>query len=93
LKKYLFENFDWTFFPSSHNIQLKLKSNNVRIFEVFGSPDSEKVNTYNDFSKKNSEYTIAKIPSSFPSELVIENGVVKTVGGLILVKLSPQSHL
>jgi len=40
LKKYLFENFDWTFFPSSHNIELKLKSENVKTFEVFGTPDA-----------------------------------------------------
>ena len=24
LKKYLFENFDWTFFPSSHDIEISI---------------------------------------------------------------------
>ena len=52
LKKYLFENFDWTFFPSSYDIQLKLKSDNVKMFEVFGTPDEKDVNSYNNFAKK-----------------------------------------
>lgn len=92
LKKYLYENFDWTFFPSSFNIEIKLKSKNVKIFEVFGTPDSKDVNSYNDFAKKGTDsYIITKIPTSFPSELLVEGGIVKTVGGLILVKLSPQN--
>ena len=51
------------------------------------------VNKYNDFATNNKEYIITKIPSSFPSQLIIENGIVKTVGGLILLKFSPQNNL
>ena len=34
---------------------------------------------------------ITRTASSFPSEIKIDKGVTKTVGGLILVKLSPQN--
>lgn len=52
LKKYLFENFDWTFFPSTYDMEITLCSDNVKFFEVFGSPDADKVKTYNNFAKK-----------------------------------------
>ena len=88
----MFEDFDWTFFPAAHEIEIRLKSDNVRMFEVFGTSDEKDVKSYNDFAKKGQiEFVITKTATAFPSELKIEKGIVKTVGGLILVKLSPQS--
>lgn len=61
---------------------------------MFGSPDHWKVSSYNNFGQKGIEnFVVTKCKSSFPSELNLENGVIKTVGGLILVKLSPQNHM
>ena len=94
LNKYLFENFDWTFFPSCYDMEITLKSDNVRCFEVFGSPDSERVNEYNSFGKKElTEYVVTRVKTGFPSEITIHNGTTKTTGGLFLVKLSPQNQL
>jgi len=94
LNKYLFENFDWTFFPSNYDMKITLRSENVKHFEVFGSPDAQKVKDYNSFGKKGlTEFTITYTKTGFPSELTIVDGVVKTVGGLFLVKLSSQSNL
>ena len=49
LKKYLFENFNFTFFPSNYNIQIDLVENkNVQSIEVFGTVDSKRVREYNN---------------------------------------------
>ena len=61
---------------------------------MFGTSDSKKVNEYNSFGKKGlTDFLITKTKSSFPSEIKIEKGIVKTVGGLFLIKLSPQNQL
>lgn len=89
LKKYLFENFDYTFFPSNYDIEIGLESDNVAFFEVFGTTDKDKVKDYNNFSKKgNSHFTVTKTKCSFPSELEYKDGQVLTHGGLILVKIA-----
>jgi hypothetical protein len=68
LKKYLYHDFDWTFFPSCYDLEISLKSNNVKFFEVFGSPDHYKVSNYNNFGQKGIEnFVITKCKSSFPS--------------------------
>lgn len=72
LQKYLYDNFDWTFFPSAYDIEISLHSDNVKFFQVFGSPDASKVATYNNFGKKGeSQFIITRTKSSFPSELTI----------------------
>lgn len=40
LLKYLFETFDYSFFPSANNIQIIMEADNVERIEVFGVPDS-----------------------------------------------------
>ena len=40
LKKYLFENFDYTFFPCLNNLEIRLETNNIIKLDVFGTPDS-----------------------------------------------------
>lgn len=87
LKKYLFENFSFTFFPDIFDIQISVTNNNTRSIEVYGTVDSAKVPTYNVNSEDH--FIVTKSKTSFPSELEIgEDGQVKTYGGLILVKLN-----
>lgn len=42
IKKYVFETFDFGFFPSANNIEITLLSDNVTDIEVYGTPDSDK---------------------------------------------------
>lgn len=87
LKKYLFENFSFTFFPDTYDIEISVKNDNIKSIEVFGTNDSAKVATYNVKSTDN--FIVTKSKTSFPSELEIgQDGTVKTYGGLILVKLN-----
>lgn len=37
--KYTFETFDYTFFPSAHDITITIHSDNIKQIEVFGSPN------------------------------------------------------
>ena len=39
IMKYLFETFDYTFFPSSSDIVMSLEAENVSGIEVFGTSD------------------------------------------------------
>jgi Mg-chelatase subunit ChlD len=41
LNKYLFENFDFTFFPCAYDIEVTLESNDVKFFNVYGTSDSD----------------------------------------------------
>jgi len=92
LKKYLFENFDYTFFPSNYDIKLEIESDNIACFEVFGTTDAKRVGEYNNFAAKGiNQYTITHCKSSFPSELEYKDGQVLTHGGLILIKLIPKT--
>lgn len=52
MKKYLFDNFDYTFFPSNYDVRIELESDNIACFEVFGTPDSKRVKEYNNFAAK-----------------------------------------
>lgn len=70
LKKYLFENFDWTFFPSAFHMQISIETPDIKFFKVYGTSDASKVNEYNNFAVKgNSKYIITKTETCFPSEL------------------------
>ena len=86
LKKYLFENFDYTFFPATYDVVITLESEMVTGVEVFGSPDSKDVPEYNKDSKPG-KFIITKIGTSFPSDISIKEGILHTFGGLILIKL------
>lgn len=94
LKKYLFENFDYTFLPCAFDIEVSLESEDVKYFNVYGTADSEEVKNYNNFAVKgNKKFIITKTKTCFPSELEIKAGVINMHGGLILVELSPQPNL
>ena len=83
----MFENFSFTFFPDTYDIEISVKNTNILSIEVFGTNDSAKVPLYNVNSTDN--FTITKSKTSFPSELEINHdGTVKMYGGLILVKLN-----
>ena len=61
----------------------------MKSLEVYGSPDSNEVSGYNnDFKEPQTAFTITKVKSVFPSEVEIQNGILYTIGGLILVKLN-----
>ena len=47
LRKYLFENFSFTFFPSNFGIEVAVESDNIDGIEVFGTVDMAKVPLYN----------------------------------------------
>lgn len=87
LKKYLFENFSFTFFPDTYDIEISVTNPNIRSIEVYGTNDSAKVPLYNVNSTET--FTITKSKTSFPSELELGmDGTVKTYGGLVLIKLN-----
>lgn len=89
IKKYVFETFDFGFFPSAYDLNISLSSEDVKSFAVFGAPDSDDVQKYNDgFREERTCYTVSKMKSAFPSELEIHEGRVLTIGGLILIKLN-----
>lgn len=84
--------FDFVYFPSSFDLSIKMTSEDVKSFEVFGAPDSKNVNKYNqNFDIETNEFVITKVKSSFPSELEISGGKTYTFGGLILLKLKRKS--
>lgn len=61
--------------------------------EVYGSPDSNLVKSYNnDFEGESTSLTISRMKTVFPSELEIHHEDIFTVGGLILVKLKRKSE-
>jgi hypothetical protein len=86
IQKYVFDTFDFGFFPSASNIQIELRSKDIYGFEVFGTPDAEKVENYNTIVVDNN-WTVSRIQSCFPSEIEIQGDTVYTYGGLILLKL------
>jgi hypothetical protein len=93
LKKYLFENFDYTFFPSNYAIEISVDSDNIACFDVFGTSDAKRISEYNNFAQKGlNHYVITKTESSFPSELEFKGDDILQHGGLILVKLSPKKQ-
>ncbi len=43
----MFRNFNYTFFPSNYDTQINVVGDNIARIEVFGTPDADKVITYN----------------------------------------------
>jgi hypothetical protein len=88
IRKYVFETFDFGFFPSAEDLHISISSEDLKKIKVFGAPDSEDVASYNgNFEHPQTSFTISKVKTVFPSELEIHKEVVYTVGGLILIKL------
>lgn len=88
MKKYLFENFSYTFFPSNFDIEICIQGENIKSFEVFGTPDAKRVQEYNQ-GFQNDKKVITRTKTSFPSELEIGgDGQIKQFGGLVIVKLN-----
>lgn len=70
IKKYVFETFDFGFFPVCHELEVTLSAEGVNSFEVFGSTDSKNVPVYNDnFKGHPTEFVVSRMTSIFPSEL------------------------
>jgi hypothetical protein len=90
IQKYVFETFDFGFFPSASNVQIDVDSADIAGFEVFGTPDSDKVEFYRK-EMAGDRWIVTKIKSCFPSEIEIHGDAVYTVGGLILLKIKRQS--
>ena len=67
LKKYLFENFSFTFFPDTFDIEIGVENDNIKSIDVYGTVDSDKVASYN--LESTNKFTITKSKTSFPSEL------------------------
>lgn len=74
LMKYVFETFDFGFFPVAHDIELDITCDNIKSFKAYGSTDAEEVDNYNNnFNEKQETYTISRMKSIFPSEISIKN--------------------
>ena len=68
IMKYLFETFDYTFFPSSSDIVMSLEAENVSGIEVFGTSDEVKVQPFEETSTtEGNSFVITRSPSYFPS--------------------------
>ena len=69
--KYLFETFDYTFFPASSAIDISLESENISSIEVFGTPDEIKPLPFEEEAGKTTttgnSLTVTRIESCFPS--------------------------
>ena len=48
LMKHIFHNFDFVYFPIAHHVSLRLKTDNVKSIEVFGSGSDEQVHSVHD---------------------------------------------
>ena len=71
--KYLFETFDYTFFPSSSDMLITLESENVERIQVFGSPSELHDQPYGEEeTTKGNTFTVARSQSCFPSEIEID---------------------
>ena len=92
IKKYVFENFDFAYFPSAFNLNISIEAEDLKSFSVYGSTDSKEVDKYNhNFTTEDKTKIITRMKSSFPSEIEIINNRVHNYGGLILVKLKRNS--
>ena len=70
IKRYVFENFNFVYFPSAFNLHISIESDDLKAFKVFGSTDSSEVEAYNNqFGGDKQQFTVSKMKSSFPSEI------------------------
>ena len=83
LNKYLVQNFNYMCFPYSYNINLKYKSNNLKVVKCIGAGEKE-IN--------GNEVNICNISCAIPSPLKIINNEIFMEGGLILLKLQKQNE-
>ena len=72
--KYLFETFDYTFFPSCYDAVISLESYDVASVQVFGTPDEIKSDLpYGEGSTTNgNSFTLTQLQCCFPSEIEID---------------------
>lgn len=90
IKKYVFEEFDFSFFPAAHNEQIAIACDSLHSFEVFGVPDADKTAEYNHgFAQPAEQLIVSRVKSSFPSGIEVHGDKVLVEGGLILLKLKP----
>lgn len=83
IKRYVFEEFDFSFFPSAYNLEIGIVSK-----DIASVPDSDRVAEYNGgFLSPRESYEITRTKTSFPSAVEVHGGTVFTFGGLILLKL------
>lgn len=83
LNKYLVQNFNYLCFPYSYDINLKYKSNNLKVVQCIGAGEKE---------LKGNEIDICNISCAIPSPLKIINNEIFMEGGLILLKLEKQNE-
>lgn len=68
IKKYVFETFDFGFFPAAYSLEITISSEDLESFEVFGVPDAADVPGYNaGFKVPQTSFTVSKVKSVFPS--------------------------
>ena len=88
LENFLVKNFNYICFPIAYNLFLEFDSNDMIIDKCFGSNYNLLINE----NKENDNQTcFCKINSCFPSEIIIENGILYQKGGLILLKIKPKN--
>lgn len=93
IKKYVFETFDFGFFPSAFDVGIILQSQDLIKFEAYGTPDSQRVSEYNhSFIEPADAFLVTKVKSIFPSEIEIVGDRIFTLGGLILLKLKRKTN-
>jgi len=65
--KYMFETFDYAFFPCASNINLTLESDCVDSIQVFGAPDAVEEILYQEPTNDGLDFVISRIQTVFPS--------------------------
>ena len=55
IKKNVFEEFDFNFFPSAFDIEISLEVDGVESFQTYGATDGDFVYNYNGWSQKGIE--------------------------------------
>ena len=84
----MFEDFDYTFFPSCYDIEIAITSAKLdkKNISVYGTTDSKYLEMYNANIQPD-KFIASRMTTLFPSELSIIDGNVRTYGGLILIRL------
>ena len=96
LETYLVKNFNYIFFPIAYETKLTIKSENAQIVKCIGGENE----IFDEYENRNNEFApsapvlnneiIFNFGSAFSSELLrIDNNILYSKGGLILLKLNP----